>query len=131
MLFVGQVPWIAGEHVEDIWVIYDRLFDERSVSIEYMSMVEVHSAFGIIVWMKRLDVRGECASEGVDVVDDQKLYNLRLQASTLRWFSVEVGEIEGSPVKHCFEIMVAFDGFDDTVEVLIQLSGELDLNRLR
>ena len=115
MLFVGQFPWIAGEHVEDIWVIYDRLFDERSVSIEYMSMVEVHSAFGIIVWMKRLDVRGECASEVVDVVDDQKLYNLRLQASTLRRLSVEVGEVLRGVVKHTFEVIVAFDGVDDSV----------------
>ena len=115
VLFVGQFPWIAGEHVEDVWVIYDRLFDERSVSIEYMSMVEVHSAFGIIVWMKRLDVRGECASEVVDVVDDQKLYNLRLQASTLRWFSVEVGETIRGVVEHAFKVIIVFDGIDDSV----------------
>ena len=115
MLFVGQFPWIAGEHVEDIWVIYDRLFDECSVAIEDVCMVEVYSAFGIIVWMKRLDVRGECASEVVDVVDDQKLYDLRLQASTLRWFSVEVGETIRGVVEHAFKVIIVFDGIDDSV----------------
>tara|TARA_Y100000114_G_C11580444_1_gene240771 strand:+ start:262 stop:504 length:243 start_codon:yes stop_codon:yes gene_type:complete len=80
-----------------------------------MSMVKVHSAFGIIVWMERIDVRGECAGEVVDVVDDQKLYNLRLRASTLRWLLVKVSEALRGVVKHTFEVIVAFDGVDDSV----------------